>query len=178
MKQVRTVLLTLGGIFLAALLIAALAPRATRAVAAALVQVTNTTSSPVPVLDVASKQPFISSCESIFAGLNFNGCSIAVPLGKTLVIQTVSAHASLDPGVRVTDLEVITRNGGASNSIWMNLSFGGNFGPGNGDQLQQSQQVVAYADPGTDVTFVANNTANTTINQLKCTIYGYLVNTP
>lgn len=49
MTHMRKMLSALGGIFLAALLIAALAPRAARGVATALVQVANTRSAPVPV---------------------------------------------------------------------------------------------------------------------------------
>ena len=42
MNLIRKVFTTLGAVFLAAILIAALAPKVTRGVAAALVQVTNT----------------------------------------------------------------------------------------------------------------------------------------
>ena len=52
MNLVRKTATTLGGIFLAVLLIAALAPKATRGIAAALVQVTNTASNPVPNRDL------------------------------------------------------------------------------------------------------------------------------
>lgn len=51
MNVLRKAVSVLGGIFLAALLIAALAPKATRGVAAALVQVANTAANPVPTLD-------------------------------------------------------------------------------------------------------------------------------
>ena len=51
MNIARKAVITLGGVFLAALLIAALAPKATRGIAAALVQVTNTAANPVPTLD-------------------------------------------------------------------------------------------------------------------------------
>jgi hypothetical protein len=54
MNVIRKAVSALGGIFLAALLIAALAPKATRGIAAALVQVTNTTANPVPTLDANS----------------------------------------------------------------------------------------------------------------------------
>ena len=52
MNLIRKALTTLGGILLVAILIAALAPKATRAVAAALVQITNTAANPVPNRDV------------------------------------------------------------------------------------------------------------------------------
>lgn len=56
MNSIRKAVTALGGIFLAALLIAALAPKAARGIAAALVQVTNTSSNPVPT--VMSGTPF------------------------------------------------------------------------------------------------------------------------
>ena len=58
MKLTRKVLSALGAIFLAALLLVALAPRAARGVAAALVLVSNTSANPVPTLDAASEFPF------------------------------------------------------------------------------------------------------------------------
>jgi hypothetical protein len=51
MNVIRKAVSALGGIFLAALLIAVLAPKATRGVVATLVQVTNTPANPVPTLD-------------------------------------------------------------------------------------------------------------------------------
>jgi len=63
MNLIRKVLTTLGGILLAALLIAALAPKATRGLAAAMVQVVNTPSNPVPYFDVnnPATEPFDAS---------------------------------------------------------------------------------------------------------------------
>jgi hypothetical protein len=55
MNLPRKALSTLGGILLAALLLAALAPRAARGVAAALVQITNTSADPVPVYDSSTR---------------------------------------------------------------------------------------------------------------------------
>lgn len=51
MNVMRKAVSALGGIFLAALLIAVLAPKATHGIVAALVQVTNTSANPVPTLD-------------------------------------------------------------------------------------------------------------------------------
>jgi hypothetical protein len=52
MNVIRKAVSALGGIFLAGLLIAALAPKAARGVVAALVQVANTSANPVPIFDV------------------------------------------------------------------------------------------------------------------------------
>ena len=178
MKVLRSILVGLGCAALLAVVVALAAPRATHAVVAALVQVTNTTSNPVPVLDVASKHPFSASCSSNLTNVdNFNECLIAVPAGKMLVIQTVSVHAVVNPGVRVAHQVFTTLNGGSSNFIWVNVPFGGTD-PGGFDELQQSQQAVAYADPASNISCSALYTAFATTNELDCTIYGYLVNTP
>jgi len=58
MNLIRKALTTLGGILLAALFIAALAPKATRGIAAALVQVTNTSANPVPTVAADSPANF------------------------------------------------------------------------------------------------------------------------
>lgn len=66
MNVIRKAVTALGGIFLAALLIAALAPKTARGIAAALVQVTNTSSNPVPT--VMSGTPFEAAlCHSFGA---------------------------------------------------------------------------------------------------------------
>lgn len=58
MNIIRKAGATLGGIFLAVLLIAVFAPKATRGVVAALVQVTNTSANPVPTVSVSNLVPF------------------------------------------------------------------------------------------------------------------------
>ena len=61
MKILHRTLTSLGGILLAALLITALAPKAARGVAAALVQVTNTASSAVPTEVGPGNFPFVAA---------------------------------------------------------------------------------------------------------------------
>ncbi|MGB0035009.1 MAG: hypothetical protein WBP79_06000 [Candidatus Acidiferrales bacterium] len=58
MSLIRRTVSALGGILIAVLLIAALAPKATRGVVAALVQVTNTSANPVPTVSVNNLNPF------------------------------------------------------------------------------------------------------------------------
>jgi len=68
MNVARKALSALGGIFLAALLIATLAPKATHAVAAALVQVTNTTASPVLTIGANATEPGYLPCSLTVSG--------------------------------------------------------------------------------------------------------------
>jgi hypothetical protein len=58
MNILRKAVTTLGGVFLAALLITALAPRAVRGITATLVQVTNTSANPVPTVSADANFPY------------------------------------------------------------------------------------------------------------------------
>ncbi|MGA7913912.1 MAG: hypothetical protein WCA00_01655 [Candidatus Acidiferrales bacterium] len=102
MNTARKALTTLGGIFLAALLLTALAPRAARGVAAALVQVVNTTANPVPDRDVdmpgrhAVTLGFDDESDSgsaIFT--NLDQTPFVVPSGKRLVVESVNGVVEL-----------------------------------------------------------------------------------
>jgi len=106
MKQARTVHSALGGIFLAALLVAALAPKAARAVAAALVQIANTRSAPVLVDTVRrSASNFVtlntsgnsSSPGTTWTQLSPDGSITALPYalppGEQLVVTDVTVNA-------------------------------------------------------------------------------------
>ena len=111
MNILRRTFTTLGGIFLAALLITALAPKAARGVAAALVQVTNTASNPVPTEDGPGNFPFDASVCAQTGGTFCNGFTqgFLVPLTtstgaavKRLVIEDVSATCNEQPGDAVS----------------------------------------------------------------------------
>src|ERR1700683_3713602 len=102
MNFLRKVVTSLGTITLAALLLAALAPKATRGVAAALVQVTNTASNAVPTEDGPGNFPFGAAlCEGVASNPTRCGNAVSgflVPLTtstgaavKRLVIEDISA---------------------------------------------------------------------------------------
>ncbi len=107
MNIIRKALTTLGGVLLMALLIAALAPKATRGIAAALVQVTNTASNAVPTFAGPGSFPFgatlCSNTGNTVCGTSTS--SIVVPLTTStgaavarLVIEDVSAQCDMDQG--------------------------------------------------------------------------------
>lgn len=116
MNYIKKALSTLGGIFLAALLIAALAPRATHAVVAALVQVANTDSSPVPTAEALGTAtlipigPFGTTCTD-FAGDDgspgsfFANC-YTVPPGKRAVVENVTGFCGAPKGVSIAQLSI------------------------------------------------------------------------
>ena len=110
MNLMRKAATTLGGIFLAVLLIAALAPKATRGIAAALVQVTNTTANPVPTVSVDDPANFPYAavlCRGMegFCPSNFSN-SVTVPL--------VTTTGGLTPARTVPAPSVLYR----STAIW------------------------------------------------------------
>jgi hypothetical protein len=106
MNLLRKVVTSLGSITLAALLLAALAPKATRGVAAALVQVTNTASNAVPTEDGPGNFPFAAtSCAEVIRTACGTVSPLTVPLTtstgsavKRLVIEDVELDCDLDPG--------------------------------------------------------------------------------
>lgn len=125
MKTIRRAVSAFGGIFFAALLIAALAPKATRGIAAALVQVvgnvsvanpTDANGNPVAVVtkDVDSPihSPFDIEASCAFAFLGpFNKCVaseiLTVPAGQVARIEYVSIFCEATGGpVSQADLTV------------------------------------------------------------------------
>lgn len=113
MNLLRKTATTLGGIFFAVLLIAALAPKATRGVAAALVQVTNTSASPVPTVSSDANFPYVAlmcagNCSDVSLTNSFSVPSttttgVAV---KRLVIEDLNASCNSVTGVVTASLEV------------------------------------------------------------------------
>lgn len=86
MIQVSKSILSFGALALGASLLTLAVPRAAHAVAAALVQVTNNYSTPVPVATVA-RTPYWSTAQCAS-----DVCSTtSVPAGHRLVVQSVSA---------------------------------------------------------------------------------------
>jgi len=187
MNYIRKAVTALGGIFLAALLIAALAPRATRGIAAALVQVTNAPSNPVPTLDVES--PGYSTIVSIgcqaqtSAGpLNYAiGCYLgsgnttestyAVPRGQRLVMQQFDANCSAPKGVTISEA-VLLYSTPPTSFVTSNIVLPGNA---SGDV---NYPLHYYADTGSNIQF-AGFTSDSS-GQTTCTVNvtGYLVNAP
>lgn len=177
MNIIRKTLTTLGGILLAALLIAALSPKATRAVAAALVQVTNTASNPVPNRDVdnPATEPFDATlCVSKNVGTDPCGSvsnSFTVPTttpdGRAVtraVIEQVSGSCFTTQTIPL-DLELFRTSG----------SHPVTFIPSSIDSTGGSifaQQVRVYLNPGEEVSFSPGSGNNYFCN---AGVFGYLV---
>jgi hypothetical protein len=163
MILIRKVLTTLGGILLAALLIAALAPKTARGVAAALVQVTNTASNAVPTEDGPGNFPFGGI---LCAAFNSTACGTSAPpflvpvttstgaAVKRLVIEDVSVGCgAVDPGSVVSTAVVVvplpsdseTPDGAGSLRYFVPLTA-----IGSGNSVAQSPTRI-YADPGVQI---------------------------
>lgn len=84
----KKLLIVAGSVTLAGILAVAMVPKAAHAVAAALVQVTNTTANPVPNLDVntAAEEPL----EAILCFDSGNGECAALPLPNFFVVPTTT----------------------------------------------------------------------------------------
>ena len=101
MNLIQKAFTTLVGVFLAALLIATLAPKATRGVAAALVQVTNTSANPVPTVSADANFPYEAQlCAGSICTVSQSSFSVpattttGVPV-KRLVIEDLNANCDV-----------------------------------------------------------------------------------
>jgi hypothetical protein len=107
MNIVKRVLMFVGFVVLAAALVSVLAPKATHALVAAFVQVTNTAANPAITQDVsklASQKVQLNCspvCYQIFPDATTATSVFTVPAGQSLVISTIQLQA----------------NGGGTNSL-------------------------------------------------------------
>ena len=159
MNLVRKTATTLGGIFFAVLLIAALAPKATRGIAAALVQVTNTATNAVPTEDGPGNFPFgVVEC----AEIGNSNCGSSLPpffvpattstgaAVKRLVIEDVSAACGALDGSVVSSVVLdvplpadhVSLDGASSLRYLFTLTPPDGFA---------HSTVRMYADPGTAI---------------------------
>lgn len=91
MNIIRKSLALLGSVALLALLLAALMPRAARGVAAALVQVTNTSANPVPTSATSSLVPFFGhSCIEVVT----TSCQVDNGAGEFVLTPTTAPNGS------------------------------------------------------------------------------------
>jgi hypothetical protein len=173
MNLMRKAATALGGIFLAALLVAALAPKATRGIAAALVQVTNTTANPVPTVSVDDPANFPYAaflCGGMegFCSSDFSD-SVTVPLVTTtgvpvkrLVIEDVNgqctAFAPPSPGFAMFAVEPAPADNNLGRRSIVNYEFATQQIESPGANLFHAA-VRIYADPGATITqfLVAGN---------------------
>lgn len=161
MNVIRKAVAALGGIFLASLLIAALAPKATRGIAAALVQVTNTTANPVPMLDV--NDPAYEPASLEFRLIDAASTSITAPSSlpsgaayRELVINWVTG-ACLGASSLSPPFTVSVKTDGSQLSFFAATSA-------SGPATYFGTKTSLYASPGSTISLVALNGSSVSID--------------
>ena len=168
MKSMRKALSALGGIFLAALLIAALAPKATRAIAAALVQVVNTASNPVVTTDsLGTATLFQVTCSLQGAGAPSSDACFTVPAGKRAIVENVDGFCSTQVGNAVNRFYLAVGTPDFLQNVFhrIPLSFEGQDAFGF-NYYDFNFVVRIYADPGQIFTtsFISTTGATCQVN--------------
>ena len=159
-----------GALAVAVLILAA--PRGAHAIAATLVQVTNTAANPVPNQDVDSpgRHPYQQNCNSGSSAIQDGqiGCEMPpVPPNTEVVIQNVNVDINLAPGPQQWGV-LLTQGGGVMGETNFPLvSVAGRY--------VATQPTTQYADPGTPIVCSATVTAG---GFFECFISGYTVTLP
>jgi hypothetical protein len=141
------------------------------------VQVASSANNPVYVSDVNNNalQPYQITLDPRAQG--GNPSSVTVPQHKRLVIEDVSAFASLSPGARGFFIVGTQLTGQAfSTNHFVPLSFA--YTDGTYDYLIAHQQTMWYADPGTTVGANVQFQPNPGLFVTDVYLSGYLVNVP
>jgi hypothetical protein len=156
MNYVRKVLSSLGGIFLAALLIAAVAPKAARGVAAAFVQVVNTPADPVVTTDSLGTATLLQvncsvSSEIGLAGNFTSQTCFTVPAGKRAIVENVDGSCFTQNGAAINVLFLVVNVPLQEIGHPVPLHFEG-LTPFNINLYDYNSPVRIYADPGQAIT--------------------------
>ena len=192
MNTIRKAVSALGGIFLAALLIAALAPKAARGIAAALVQVTNTGANPVPTVSAEAFNSFDSNglCEFYGTDNGYNDFCLldpiyTVPAGKIAVIEHASGRCIVDVGTALREARVKIGPSGGLDTLATQFSFlvpgspEGFLNPAvtNNNIVSFAQSTKTYVAAGGAIDFEIFSTGvqSTTFDSCELDISGHLV---
>jgi hypothetical protein len=168
-----------GTLALVMLAAALLAPKTAHALVAALVQVSNTPSNPVPVTEVGTRQPYQYTCFGIPTDQYNNSCSISVPAGKRFVALSSSASILTSPGVGITNLEVqITDGGFVDHYLTVSPPVASSFIFSPALSYKSAQPILAYVEPAGSAVCIVQYNSPSTVNLFLCTLSGYLVDVP
>jgi hypothetical protein len=183
MKFTKTALMGAGGVVLAGLILPLCAPKTVHALAAALVEVANTRSNPVPNQDVdsAARHPFTATCYVYANGGAFANCQPmpAPPIaGYETVIQNVNISLNQDSGAVqpfVTELSYSTA--GANFQFYVPLLTQAQGAQGG--EWIGNQPSAIYVDPsGSNNPLQCASLWNNGYATLVCTVTGYTVSLP
>lgn len=174
MRNVKSILMGAGSLVLAGLLLTLFAPKAARALAATLVQVTNTSANPVIVQNVDSpgRSPYYQTAACYSA--SSNQCQAlfpAVPANMRLVVQYINSTVDTPTALETGEFDV---NGTVFLPILHTLQ--GNDPSGNKIYVA-SQPMLYYWEAGQQPYFAMNAQAGGFMFMSgQVTLTGYLVN--
>jgi hypothetical protein len=156
MNFAKRIVIFAGCVVLAAIFVSVLAPKATHALVATLVQVANTSSNPVPTLEQEAQSAFVAqgTCQ-----MSFQACAVGtlytVPAGKTAVLESVAFNCILIPSSGTSPSGVQTEAGsltfsppGGGQNVTLQLPPGNPFLLPNGVIQSAAQNVKSYAAGG------------------------------
>jgi hypothetical protein len=166
MNLIKKISMFVGFVVLAAAIVSALAPKATHALVATLVQVANTPSNPVPTLEQEAQSAFVVQgfCTPNLggpAGLCDVGTLYTVPAGKTAVLESLAYDCQGDPSsVQILDAFLNFSPPGGGLSVILPLPLGSPFPePSVGfDEQSAAQNLKSYAaggSSGSNIDFTA-----------------------
>jgi hypothetical protein len=181
MNFAKRVSMSIGFVVLAAALVSVLAPKATHAIVATLVQVSNTSANPVPNSDVNDPDLatiLVLSCQGHSnGGSEFLNCdpNSTVPAGQRFVIDRVEANCFTTPGSTFGNAYISLTEGG--NEIRHVLPLN-SLETGFSTEYVLSQQVRYHADAGSYVDFSTYTTDMLGGSTCNFQADGYLLNYP
>jgi len=182
MNFVKRVLMFVGFVVLAAALVSVLAPKATHALVATLVQVANTSANPVPNTDVDNSgraTTVLQNCDGrSLVGDGQLSCDTGynVPAGQRFVIEELEANCTAPKGNNIYSADVVFVQAGFGTFHMLPLI---SQGVASGQaQYIQNQRVRYYADPGSQLTFYTQTTDTSGNTSCYFAASGYLISYP
>lgn len=171
MNLIRKAVTTLGGILLAVLLIVALAPRAARGVAAALIR----------DVDQPARHPFTTGCSATASGGEVSCDTPVMPSGEQIVIETESLQGVGDPGNAIMSPSLGVTTGGTGLAYAFSaVRDDGTFQPYR-TEVDTTTAFRLYADPGTTIACSESTGLNSNPKvglTVGCSLSGYWVSLP
>ena len=120
MKLLRQALAVLGALVVLMAIVALVAPKRARAVVAALVQVTNTETNPVPTISTNAHNSFVAEGTCYFDGSNdcFMDPLYTVPAGDIAVLEYASGTCNVSTGTVAIGAISFSRTRMGARSKW------------------------------------------------------------
>lgn len=178
MKFTKWMAMGSGGVILILFSVILMNPKTVHALAAALVQITNTRSNPVPTqdVDIAARHPYTATCNVFGSGGRFQVCypTPAPPSsGYETVIQSVNFALNQDTGtVQPFVTEFNYTSGGNPFQFFVPM-----LAQGQGEWVG-TQPTAIYVDPSGSMQCTTLFNDSSSSATLTCTVSGYTVAIP